>query len=459
MEREQFKSRLGFLLAAAGCSIGLGNFWRFPYITGVNGGSAFVLMYLACLILIGVPVVLIELAVGRSSRRSIAMAFDVLETKGTRWHWFKPFPILGNYLLMSFYVVITGWLLYYFCLFLTGSSTLTENPDSSVIFTSLLDSPHTMEISTVAVILTACFVCGLGVVKGVERITKPLMILLFFMLVGLAVYAMFLPGAGEGLSYYLSPDFGKLLGTDGGKGSFWSSLYDALGQAFFTLSIGIGSIGIFGSYIAKDRSLVNESLLITCLDTFVAFTAGLIIFPICFSYDVPAASGPNLIFVALTKIFTVMPAGEVVGTVFFLLMFLAALTTVIAVIENIIAMLQELLGLNRKKSAVINFFIIALLSLPVILGFNVWSFIQIGGNQILDILGFLVSNNILPIGALVYILFVISKSGMGWGRFSEEVNTGSGIRMPGWLRYYFTVVLPIIMLVILVMGYVQKFSS
>ena len=399
MDREHFSSRLGFILITAACSIGLGNIWRFPYITGKYGGASFVLLYLLFLVILGLPIVVMEFAVGRASQRSTALSFDILEPKGTKWHYYKYMAIIGNYLLMMFYTVISGWLLFYFFQMLKGEFQGLTSDQVAQEFTTLLGNPGIMIVCAILVILAAFGICGIGLQKGVERVTKAMMSVLLVLLVALAVRAVTLPGAEIGLKYYLYPDFSAM--WEAGIGE---SVFAAMGQAFFTLSIGIGALSVFGSRIDKSHSLTSDAIYMGVLDTVVALIAGLIIFPACFSFGVNPDSGPNLLFITLPNIFNVMSGGRFWGSLFFLFMLFAALSTVIAVIENIITYGMDLTGCSRKKSVMVNLIFVIILSMPCALGFNVWQGIQpLGsGSSILDLEDFVLSNNILPLGSLVF---------------------------------------------------------
>ncbi len=454
MEREKFSSRLGFLLISAGCAIGLGNVWRFPYITGKYGGAAFVLLYLVFLLLLGLPIMVMELAVGRASQQSIATSFDRLEPKGSKFHLHKYTAIAGNYLLMMFYTTIGGWMLLYCKKMLAGEFSGLDTAQISGVFENMQNSPVTMTVAMV-VIVTACFaVCSFGLKNGVEKITKLMMLCLLAIMAVLAVHSLTLPGSGEGLRFYLSPDFGKL-SEDG----LFNAIFDAMGQAFFTLSIGMGSIAIFGSYIEKTHSLTSEAVRITLLDTGVALIAGLIIFPACFTFGISPGSGPNLIFVTLPNVFAAMAGGRVWGSLFFIFLLFAALSTVIAVFENLISCWIDLKKWSRRKTVLINWILILLLSMPCVLGFNVLSGIQpLGtGSTIMDLEDFIISNNILPLGSLVYLLFCTRRWGWGWKNFREEANTGKGLRFPNGVRIYAAYILPLIILFIFVQGYIAKF--
>lgn len=454
MQREKFSSRLGFLLISAGCAIGLGNVWRFPFITGKYGGAAFVLLYLVFLILLGLPIMVMEFAVGRASQKSVAQSFDVLEPKNSKWHLHKYSSLAGNYLLMMFYTTIAGWMLIYCYKMLTGSFTGLSAEQVTAVFTDLTANPLLMGIAMVIVTVGCFAVCSFGLQKGVERITKIMMLCLLAIMVVLAIHSLTLSGAKEGVKFYLFPDFTKLSGRN-----FMDAVFDAMGQAFFTLSIGMGSIAIFGSYIDKKRTLTGEALRVTLLDTGVALMAGLIIFPACFTFDVKPDSGPNLIFITLPNVFISIPGGRIWGTLFFVFLLFAALSTVIAVFENILAWWMDLKGWSRKKAVFVNCLLILLLSLPCVLGFNILSGVQpLGeGSTIMDLEDFIVSNNILPLGSLIYLLFCTSKRGWGWKAFTKEANEGSGIRFPKWIRIYVSFILPLIVLAIFIQGYIAKF--
>ncbi len=458
-KRETFSSRLGFVLISAGCAIGLGNVWRFPYITGKYGGAAFVLLYLLFLIILGLPVMVMELAVGRSSQRSIALSFQRLEPKGTKWHWYSYVGFAGNYLLMMFYTVIAGWLLYYFVEMLRGSFTGLDAEGVAGIFGGLLSQPVTMTVYMTIVIAIGMLVCAQGLRNGVERVNKVMMLCLLALMVVLAVNSVLLPGAGEGLAFYLKPNFRNLVYDGEGNWILGEAVFAAMGQAFFTLSLGIGAIAIFGSYIGKEHRLAGEALRIGVLDTCVAFVAGLIIFPACSAFGVSTGEGPALVFVTLPNIFNAMPMGRLWGGLFFLFLSFAALSTVIAVFENIISFTMDRWGLSRKKAVLINLIGIFLLSMPCVLGSNLWSGFTILGMDVSGIEDFLVSQNILPLGSLVYLLFCTSKKGWGWNRFLAEANTGDGLAFPKAVRFYVSYILPLIVLFIFVMGYWNQFGS
>lgn len=458
MEREKFGSRLGFILISAGCAIGLGNVYRFPITTGSYGGAFFVLIYIAFLLLLGIPVMTAELSVGRGSRKSIAGSFNALEKPGQKWHFMKYVGIGGNYLLMMFYTTISGWMLIYFCKYLTGS-IMTES-DLGAVFGGVVSNPGLMTAATFAVILICFGICSIGLQKGVERITKVMMLALFVLMVGLAIYACTLSNAAEGLKFYLVPSIHNFVASGP-----WTVISSAMGQAFFTLSIGMGSIAIFGSYIGKDRRLLGESITIVCLDTFVAIMSGLIIFPACFTFNGGVTAdagtvGASFLFTTLSSIFNNMPGGRVFGTLFFLFMIFASFSTVIAVFENIMSFWLEETKLKRKKVALINIFLVLVLSLPAVLGFNVLSSVSLGSKVILDIEDFIISNNVLPLGSMVYVLFCSLKTGWGWDNFIKEANTGEkGFRFPSWMRLYFKYAIPVIILVVWASGVISWVRS
>lgn len=454
MKREKFGSRLGFILISAGCAIGLGNVWRFPYITGQYGGAAFVLIYLLCLVLLGLPIMVMEFAIGRGSQSSIALAFDRLEPLGTKWHWYKYFGMAGNYLLMMFYTTIGGWLLLYLFKMAAGNFDGLSTEQIQGEFSGLMGKPVLMTVFMVVVVLLCFGVCSLGLQKGVEGITKVMMVLLLALMIILAVRAVTLPGAGEGLRFYLLPDFEKMK-----EAGVMEVISAAMGQSFFTLSLGIGAMAIFGSYIDKKRSLAGEAVCITALDTCIALISGLIIFPASFAFGVNPDSGPNLIFITLPNIFNAMVGGRVWGTIFFLCMFFAAASTIIAVFENIIAFAMDLTGCSRKKAIAVNLIAIILLSMPCVLGYNVLSgFAPFGeGSAVLDLEDFIVSNNLLPLGSLLYVLFCTTRWGWGWKNFLAEANAGEGLKFPKWVRFYVTFIVPLIVIFLFLQGYWSKF--
>ena len=454
-KRERFSSRLGFILISAGCAIGLGNVWRFPYITGKYGGAAFVLIYLIFLIILGMPIMAMEFAVGRASRKSAARSFHVLEPKGTKWHIEGYLAMLGNYMLMMFYTTVGGWMISYIFKMASGSFQGLAPDQVGGVFNDMLASPGSMTFWMVVAVLLAFGICSMGLQNGVERITKIMMSFLLIILIVLCIRSVTLPGASAGLQFYLIPDFGKIV--ENGLGEV---IFAAMGQAFFTLSLGIGAMAIFGSYISRDRTLMGESVNICILDTIVALMAGLVIFPACFAFGVDPGEGPGLVFVTLPNIFNQMAAGRLWGTLFFIFMSFAALSTIIAVFENIISFGIDLWGWTRKKSVLVNLVLILVLSLPCVLGFNVWSGIApLGaGSTIQDLEDFIVSNNLLPLGSLLYLLFCTSRYGWGWDNFIAEADAGKGIKFPKWARFYVSYILPLIVLFILVMGYWQKFA-
>ncbi len=452
--REKISSRLGFILMSAGCAIGLGNVWRFPYITGKYGGAAFVLIYLFFLLIMGLPIMTMEFSVGRASQKSAARSFHVLEPKGTKWHIYSYFAMAGNYLLMMFYTTIGGWMLNYFVKTAAGEFQGLDPDGVAGIFSDMTQKPLTMTFWMVVVVLLSFAVCSFGLQKGVEKVTKFMMCSLFFIMIILAVRSVTLEGALEGVKFYLLPDFKKM--AEAGIGD---AIYAAMGQAFFTLSLGIGALAIFGSYIGKERRLTGEAVNVCVLDTIVALMSGLIIFPACFAFGVQPGEGPSLVFITLPNIFNHMPVSRLWGSLFFIFMAFASLTTIIAVFENIISFAKDLWGWGRKKAIAVNLVAILLLSMPCVLGFNLLSGFQpLGeGTTILDLEDFIVSNNLLPLGSLVYLLFCVAKKGWGWKNFQAEVNTGEGIRFPNWIRPYVTYVLPFVILIIFVMGYLTKF--
>lgn len=453
--RERFSSRLGFILISAGCAVGLGNVWRFPYITGQYGGAAFVLVYLIFLVLLGLPIMVMEFSVGRASQKSAARSFHVLEPAGTKWHLQGYACMAGNYLLMMFYTTVGGWMAAYIFKTLTGEFKGLDSDGVAAVFNDMLARPGYMTFWMVLVVLLSFFICSLGLQKGVERITKAMMSCLFLILLILCIRSVTLPGASEGLRFYLIPDFTRF--TENGVGN---TIFAAMGQAFFTLSLGIGAMAIFGSYIGKDHTLTGETINICLLDTLVAFLAGLIIFPSCFAFGVDPGQGPGLVFITLPNIFNQMVGGRIFGVLFFVFMTFAAQSTIIAVFENIISFSMDLFGTSRKKTVLINGIAIILLSLPCIFGFNIWSGFQPmgAGSTIQDLEDFIVSNNLLPLGSMVYLLFCTSRYGWGWKNFLAEADTGKGVKFPAWARVYVSYILPLIVLFIFIMGYYQKFK-
>ena len=456
MERETLKSRLGFILLSAGCAIGIGNVWKFPYIAGQGGGGAFVLFYLIFLVILGLPIMTMEFAVGRGSRKSPVRAYQALEKPGQKWHIHGYFTLIGCYLLMMFYTTVAGWMLHYFYMTAAGKLAGLNAEQVAGKFTEMLASPATMTFWMVFVVVVSILVCAKGLQSGLERVTKGMMIALLLIMVVLAVNSLFMPGAKEGLSFFLVPDFARMQEV-----GVVNTLVSAMNQAFFTLSLGIGAMSIFGSYIGKERSLLGESVRIVVLDTFVAITAGLIIFPACFTYHVDQTSGPSLIFITLPNIFANMSMGRLWGSLFFLFMAFAAMSTVLAVFENIICCGMELTGCSRKKSSLVNLVLIILLSMPCVLGYNLWAWdgFAVFGGAVLDVEDFLVSNLFLPLGSLVYLLFCVTRYGWGWQNYKKEVNTGEGLKVQDWMRGYLTYVLPLIVVFIFAFGLYDKFLA
>lgn len=453
-ERETFASRLGFVLISAGCAIGLGNVWRFPYIVGQYGGAAFVLLYLVFLVIMGLPIMSMEFSVGRASRKSVAVSFHALEPQGTKWHWYSWFGMAGNYMLMMFYTTVAGWMLYYFVKMARGDFAGQDAGGVAGQFAEMLGQPWVMLAFMALVVLIGMGVCALGLQNGVERITKIMMLCLLAILLILAVRAVTLPGAAAGLEFYLKPNLHALMYDSAGKFRLGEAVFAAMGQAFFTLSLGIGAMAIFGSYIGRERRLFGEAINVALLDTCVAFVVGMVIFPAAFAFGVVPDAGPNLIFITLPNVFNAMPAGRLWGALFFVFMSFAALSTVIAVFQNIITFPMDKWGWSRGRSVLVNLIAIFLLSLPCLLGFNLWSGFQpFGeGSNILDLEDFILSNNLLPLGSLVYLLFCVTKWGWGYDKYLAEANTGAGMKMPRWLKPCFQFILPILVLVILIQG-------
>ncbi len=451
MERESFKSRLGFILVSAGCAIGIGNVWRFPYVAGENGGGLFVLLYLVFLVLMGIPVLTMELAVGRASRKSAVLGYKKLEKPKSKWHIHGWFCMLGCYLLMMYYTTVSGWMTSYFYKFATGTfeSGMTSEQVSGV-FSELQSNPIEMVIWMAIITILGFLVCSRGIQKGIEKVSKVMMIALLVLILALAVNSILLSGAGEGLKFYLVPDFEKV--SEIGIGNIVSA---AMNQSFFTLSLGIAAMEIFGSYMSKDDTLPGESVKICALDTFVAIMAGLIIFPACFSYGVEPDQGPALIFITLPNVFVNMAGGRIWGTLFFLFMTFACFSTIIAVFENIISFCIDMFGISRKKSVVINAVIILIASLPCVFGFNIWSGFELFGQNVLGMEDFLVSNILLPVGSLIYLLFCVTKFGWGFDNYLAECNTGKGMKFARFLKPYFQFVLPILVLIVLVQGFIK----
>lgn len=449
MEREKLGSRLGFILLSAGCAIGVGNVWKFPYMCGQYGGGAFVLFYVFFLVALGLPIMTMEFAVGRASQKSPVVAYHELEKPRQKWHIHGYICLLGNYVLMMFYTVVAGWMLHYFYMTATGQLSGLDTAGVGNAFGEMLSQPGTLVFWMIIVVVLGFGICALGVQNGVERVTKVMMLALIVIMLALAVNSIMMDGGSEGLKFFLIPDFSRMVEVGIGD-----TIVGAMNQAFFTLSLGIGAMAIFGSYIGKDRALYGEAINVAILDTFVAVVAGLIIFPACFAYGVEADSGPSLIFITLPNIFNNIPMGRFWGSLFFIFLAFAAFSTVIAVFENIIACWMDLTGMDRKKLALINMGAMILLSLPCALGFNVWSGVQpLGsGSSIMDLEDFLVSNLMLPLGSLVYLLFCTSRYGWGWEKFREEANTGKGVKIPNWMRGYLTYGLPVVVLIIFVIG-------
>lgn len=448
-EREKFGSRMGFILVSAGCAIGLGNVWKFPYITGQFGGAGFILIYLVFLAVLGIPIMICEFSVGRGSQKSVASSFRTLQPKGAVAHNYGYLGMLGNYMLMMFYTMVAGWMLYYLYKMINGSLKGLNPEQVAKGFGDMLGSAGTMTLWMALAVFISFGICSLGLQKGVERITKVMMIALFGLMIVMAIHSITLPGSGQGLKFYLVPDFAKMADV-----GFGNVLFAAMAQAFFTLSIGIGSMAIFGSYLDKKHSLPGEAVSITALDTFVALTAGLIIIPACFAFDIEPGAGPSLIFITLPNIFNAMAGGGIWGAAFFLFLSFAALSTVVAVFENILSFAMDLWGWSRQKVVIFNIVAIILLSMPCILGFNLWGDIHPFGpeSNIMDLEDFIVSYNLLPLGSLFYIAFCVRKYGWGWENFLKEANAGNGIKMPP-IRFYMTYILPLVILVVYVKGY------
>ena len=449
MQRENFRSRMGFLLVSAGCAIGIGNVWRFPTITGQYGGGYFVLFYLICLVIMGIPVMTMELAVGRASRKSAVRAYQTLEKPGQKWHIHGWFCMIGCCLLMMYYTSVTGWMVDYFCKFLTGRFTAgMDSEQINGVFGQMLSSPGELTLYMVIVVVAGFLICSIGVQKGLERITKVMMVALLALILVLAIHSLTLPGAAEGMKFYLLPSADSIRANGLGH-----TITAAMNQAFFTLSLGIAAMEIFGSYMSREHTLAGEATRICILDTFVALMSGIIIFPACFSYGVRPDDGTSLIFKTLPNVFVNMQGGRLWGTLFFLFMIFASFSTVLAVFENLLAFAVDTFGISRKKASVIGCIAILVLSMPCVLGFNVWGDLQlIGGRGVLDSEDFLVSNLLLPIGSIIYLLFCVSRWGWGFDHYLEEANTGAGPKLPRWLRPYFRYVLPVLIVIILVQG-------
>ena len=451
MKRENFQSRLGFLLVSAGCAIGIGNVWRFPYVAGQNGGGIFVLLYLVFLLMMGVPVLTMELAVGRASRKSAVLAYKALEKPGSKWHIHGWFCMIGCYVLMMYYTTVSGWMLSYFFKFATGKFTSGMDKESvGNVFQSLLSSPKEMGLWMAVTVVLGFLVCSQGLQKGVEKISKYMMSALLLLIVILAVHCMLLPGAGEGIKFYLIPDAAQVA-----KVGIWNVIAAAMNQAFFTLSLGIAAMEIFGSYMDRQYTLTGEAVRIGALDTFVALMSGLIIFPACFSFGVQPDAGPSLIFVTLPNIFVNMAGERIWGSLFFLFMTFASFSTVMAVFENLISFSLDMYTVDRKKAVLINGVIVLIASIPCVLGYNIWSDLHlIGGRDVLDSEDFLVSNLLLPIGSLIYLLFCVTRFGWGFDNYYKECNAGEGLKLPRILKPYLQFVLPVLILIIIILGLV-----
>lgn len=449
MEREKLGSRMGFILLSAGCAIGIGNVWRFPYIAGQYGGGVFVLFYLFFLVTMGVPVMTMEFATGRASRKSIIRSFHELERPGQKWHLHGYLGMAGNYILMMFYTTVAGWMLYYFYLMLTGRFQGKDASQAEEIFQGMLSNPLVLSVAMLIIVAAGIFICSIGLQKGVERITKIMMSLLLVIIIVLAVHSITLKNGIKGLEFYLLPDFKRAMET-----GIWETIIAAMNQAFFTLSLGIGAMGIFGSYIGKERGLLGESVNIAVLDTFVAFVSGLVIFPACFAFNISPGQGPGLIFITLPNIFNQMAGGRIWGTLFFIFMTFAAFSTILAVFENIISCCMDLFHWDRKKACLINLILIPLLSLPCVFGYNIWSSFQpLGENStVLDLEDFIVSNIILPAGSLFYLLFCVTRYGWGFDKYIEEANTGEGLKIPHSIKFYVTYILPVLLLFLIIKG-------
>ncbi len=454
--REHFASRIGFLLVAAGCAIGLGNVWRFPYITGEYGGGAFVLLYLIFLVILGLPVMVMEFAVGRASQKSCAQAFDILEPK-RRFHWFSWWGYIGCMILMMFYTTVAGWMVAYIPKMASGMFNGADAAVTGEAFNAMLANPSELIAWMLVAVLIGFVICAMGLQKGVERITKWMMAILFVAMIALCIRAMTLPGAGEGIAFYLIPDFSRMF--EGGWSTFGEAVYAAMGQAFFSLSLGIAAMEIFGSKVGKERSLTGEAVNVTVLNTLVAILAGLIIFPACFAYNVTPDSGPSLVFVTLPVVFGQMPLGNVWGALFFVFMSFAALSTVIAVFENLISFTMDKWGTSRTKAVLINGALVIVLSLPCALGFNLWSGFTVPGiGDIQTLEDFVVSNNMLPLGSLIFVLFCTCRYGWGWDKFLAEADAGEGMKFPAWNRLWVKYGIPVLIIIIFIMGYAPKFA-
>lgn len=455
-KREKFASRLGFILVSAGCAVGLGNVWKFPYICGINGGAIFILIYLVCLLALGLPILICEFSIGRGSGASIGKALHKLEPEGTKWHIFRWFGFGGNYLLMMFYTMVAGWMLYYVYVMGSGRVWGASVQQIGGHFEQMLQSPGLMIFWTLLVVVLCIGICGLGLQKGVEKITKVMMIALMILMVIMAIHSILLKGSGKGLAFYLIPDWSRV--QQRGLGNV---IFDAMTHSFFTLSVGIGAMEIFGSYLEKERKLTGEAVNVLVLDTIIALVAGIIIIPACISFGINPDAGPSLLFITLPNVFNQMIGGRIWGMLFFIFMSFAALSTVIAVFENIIAISMDMFGWKRKKALGMNLIGIAVLSMPAVLGYNFWSNVQLlgQGSTIMDVEDFLVSYNILPLGSLLFVLFCVKKNGWGFEAFLKETNTGNGSSFPQGMKYYMLYILPAIILVIYFKGYYDMFKD
>ncbi len=454
--REKFSSRLGFILISAGCAIGLGNIWRFPYITGQYGGAAFVLLILFFLIVLGVPILVMEFAMGRASYRSMARSFDALEPRGSKWHRFKWLGLVGCYLLMMFYTVVCGWTIAYFVKAVMGTFDGTE--DVSAVFGSMVGSPVELTGWMVLVAVIGFGICALGLQKGVERVTKVMMASLFVIMILLCVHSLALEGGQAGLEFYLLPDFDNLFNNP--NASFPKIVYAAMSQAMFMLSIGVGSMSIFGSYVTRDRKLTGEAVNIALLDALVAIMAGLIIFPACFAYGISPDAGPSLVFLTLPAVFEQMPLGQLWGSLFFLFVAAAALSSVIAVFEAILRFSMDQWNITRKRAVAINAPILVLLSLPCVFGYNLWSdFVVPGIGDVQSLEDFILSNNILPIGCFIFVMFCTTKRGWGWDKFIAEVDKGQGMRFPQWARLWVKYGVPVLIAIVFVTGWLPTIQT
>lgn len=452
-QREQLGSRLGFILLSAGCAIGIGNVWKFPYMVGQYGGGAFVLIYLFFLVILGIPVMTMEFAMGRAGQRSPARLYQQLEPKGSKWHLHGYIAMAGNYILMMFYTSVAGWMLDYFVRTAGGRFAGADTDGVAAQFSQMLSDPLRMALFMGIVVVVGFLVCSFSLQKGLERITKWMMVALLVIMVVLAVNSVCTAGGSQGLRFYLVPDLARMK-----KVGIGNVVAGAMNQAFFTLSLGIGAMAIFGSYIGKERALMGESVRVAALDTLVALCSGLIIFPACFAYGVQPDSGPSLIFITLPNIFNHMPLGRVWGSLFFVFMSFAAFSTVLGVFENIVSCTMDLSGWSRKKACLFNGILMLLLSMPCVLGFNVLSKFQpLGpGTGVLDLEDFVVSNLLLPLGSLIFIFFCTSRYGWGWKNFTKEANTGKGLKVQRWMRGYMCYVLPVLVAVILVLGLIRR---